>query len=1277
MKRVHLHLLRKAFLSVTMAWLLGSILPASAQTVTFPDPVLEDAVRSTLSISSPTPITVSNMLTLTNLYAGWRGITNLSGLETATNLRQLDVSGNQLTTLAPIPALTNLTSLRCSWNHILDGTSLAGLTNMVVLDIGGNRDASDWNLALTNITWLPAFTHLRELSIFYINTPDLAPLAGLTGLTNLNAGFLYRATNTSVLSGLTSLQTLNLAADGLTNIGVVSAMTQLRECDVAYNDVHDFSPLLGRDLTYLSATYNNATNASLVTNLLHLQRLYIGGNNFHDASLLTGLTNLTELGLEASGVSDVSPLTALVNLGWINISQNPVGDWSVLSSLPNLGSLEINGLNLYDLLPLPAFHLWRLAANDNFITDLSPVLAQTGLNDLHVANNTLVNIDPLMAPHSFNYVDLRDNLLDISSPTTPAMLVIQQLQFNTSVDYVPQSRTATITITNQPLSLCLVSGQQATFTVGASTTGWFLDYQWQHNGRDLVDQTSDTLIVTNLTVADIGHYRCLLMDDSGRSSSEEAALFVDDPGCGNPITILQQPRNQCAAPGELVSFEVTANTSNTNLFYQWQHNGTDLTGATDAHLDVPDVTTNEAGFYRVRVSDDSGAIKYSELAELRVVEQVTFADPTLNNLVHQALSLNPGDPITLANLDSLTYLWVSGQGITNLAGLECARNLQSVDLSRNPIADPSPLSWVVSLSDLNLDTCGLQDASFVSGLSQLYWLNLSGNQIHSVPPMENLAANLHGLNLNNNGCLLAIPRLAVLTNLDSLNLHSDCLSNITFTAGMTHLQSLDVGGDWQYDQNKNWISNISPLTGKDLTWLSLSWNEATNVPIVAAFTNLTSLWASGNPFDSLSFITNLSGLVELAINYSQVTNLTPLLGHTPLLYLDASYVAATNLSPISGLTNLTSLYAGGNHHGSLAPVAALAKLNYLGYELNGASDLSPLSNIKQLYFLGLEQNQVTNVSLLTSKTNLNSLYLSWNRVHDLSPLAGLTNIGWLSLSGNGFTNISPLANLRGMIWLTMQSNHVQSIAPLAGMTNLQWGLDISANEITDLSPVTNLHLLNYLSSAQNRLTTLPPLLGLPNLTWLDFWDNQLTNISGLSGMANINWLGFRDNRLTSIAGLSGLPNLGSLDLQNNLLTDVSGLSGFAGLRWLYLYNNNLQVIHSLTNLTGLYYVDLAQNWLDTTPLSAVMVDIGVMQGHGTGVNYLPQKSLQLSAPASLGDHEFRFTIISPPGLGIQILTSPDLAAWTPLATVTNLTGSQLFTDPAATPGQRFYRPRLQ
>jgi len=75
------------------------------------------AVEQTLGVTDPT---ASDMLGLTNLYASWRGISDLTGLEYATNLTWLDLNHNQISDLSPLAGLTNLTQLGLWSNQISD-----------------------------------------------------------------------------------------------------------------------------------------------------------------------------------------------------------------------------------------------------------------------------------------------------------------------------------------------------------------------------------------------------------------------------------------------------------------------------------------------------------------------------------------------------------------------------------------------------------------------------------------------------------------------------------------------------------------------------------------------------------------------------------------------------------------------------------------------------------------------------------------------------------------------------------------------------------------------------------------------------------------------------------------------------------------------------------------------------------------------------------------------------------------------------------------------------
>lgn len=87
--------------------------------------------------------------------------------------------------------------------------------------------------------------------------------------------------------------------------------------------------------------------------------------------------------------------------------------------------------------------------------------------------------------------------------------------------------------------------------------------------------------------------------------------------------ILAQPVSRIANAGYSVTFTVSAS-GNPAPSYQWQFNGADLTGATTATLTLNNVSTNQAGEYRVVVSNVAGFTN-SDPATLTVLP-ATYAD---------------------------------------------------------------------------------------------------------------------------------------------------------------------------------------------------------------------------------------------------------------------------------------------------------------------------------------------------------------------------------------------------------------------------------------------------------------------------------------------------------------------------------------------------------------------------------------------------------------------------------------------------------------------------
>jgi hypothetical protein len=63
----------------------------------------------------------------------------------------------------------------------------------------------------------------------------------------------------------------------------------------------------------------------------------------------------------------------------------------------------------------------------------------------------------------------------------------------------------------------------------------------------------------------------------------------------------------------------------------------------------------------------------------------------------------------------------------------------------------------------------------------------------------------------------------------------------------------------------------------------------------------------------------------------------------------------------------------------------------------------------------------------------------------------------------------------------------------------------------------------------------------------------------------------------------------------------------------------------------------------------------------------------LSAPDFLGGGQFRFTITSSPGAIFQVQMTTNFAGWNALGSVTNTSGTMIYTDGSAGRNHAFYR----
>ena len=127
--------------TLPLALLTANIDIAVNPRVTFPDTGLDGAVRSALGLDADANIRINRLKNLTELAAPTSEISDLTGLEYATQLTALNLPGNEIIDISLLSELTSLTTLDISTNEIVDISPLSGLTSLTTLDLTENDDS--------------------------------------------------------------------------------------------------------------------------------------------------------------------------------------------------------------------------------------------------------------------------------------------------------------------------------------------------------------------------------------------------------------------------------------------------------------------------------------------------------------------------------------------------------------------------------------------------------------------------------------------------------------------------------------------------------------------------------------------------------------------------------------------------------------------------------------------------------------------------------------------------------------------------------------------------------------------------------------------------------------------------------------------------------------------------------------------------------------------------------------------------------------------------------
>ncbi|GGP95588.1 leucine-rich repeat domain-containing protein [Shewanella ulleungensis] len=189
---------------------------------------------------------------LENIYCGYWGVNNLSGLGVFSNLFFLDLSGN----------------------HFSSVLELSGMQALRVLDLS--------NVGLTDLSGIESLTKLINVNLSNNQLSDISPLAAKPFLELLRINN-NRISDIDVLSHLNSLTFLDASTNLISDLSAISQNTSLTDLYINNNKIKSVPVNINTlELGVFSATNNQINDISGLANLNSLGVISLDYNNLLD-----------------------------------------------------------------------------------------------------------------------------------------------------------------------------------------------------------------------------------------------------------------------------------------------------------------------------------------------------------------------------------------------------------------------------------------------------------------------------------------------------------------------------------------------------------------------------------------------------------------------------------------------------------------------------------------------------------------------------------------------------------------------------------------------------------------------------------------------------------------------------------------------------------------------------------------------------------------------------------------------------------------------------------
>ncbi|WP_375583622.1 leucine-rich repeat domain-containing protein [Cyclobacterium xiamenense] len=211
-------------------------------------------------------------------------------------------------------------------------------------------------------------------------------------------GFLDDSVTVEQLYKISSLDTLDLSGNRLlVDLSPIQVFRDLKYVDISHTRIEELAPISNVTfLSYLNIAHTPTSDIQFIKYSDKLTHLDISGTSVNNIDELSSLKSLTffnaaqtpltgfavlenftalqHLNLEESGFNNIENIQSLTGLKTLNLKGNYLINFGFLSELKSLEEINLEETNILDLSPLsdlPA--LWRVNINGTEVSQLTPL----------------------------------------------------------------------------------------------------------------------------------------------------------------------------------------------------------------------------------------------------------------------------------------------------------------------------------------------------------------------------------------------------------------------------------------------------------------------------------------------------------------------------------------------------------------------------------------------------------------------------------------------------------------------------------------------------------------------------------------------------------------------------------------------------------------------------------------------------------------------------------------------------------------------------------------